>query len=795
MTETVPSPEFEEKIRCAVDVPAAEMEFVQQLRLQLGKEAKTMTVKTQRFSPRLVWGLATVLILLMIVLLATSPTVVEAMKRMFGYIPGAGIVEQNVPLRVLAEPVIVERQGITLTVTQGLVGSDKTVLTYQVENIPESALARDYREGETPTPYCTLNDSLRLPDGTVFLPTGGQGSGWQLGFEYRETFDPLPPEVNQATLLVACLLETLPGLAPENWEIPLTFVPAPADMTVVPLIEITPLPPTATIEASTPIASESAPENTPEITPTQTPLEENEISLPAPTPSSIESYIELEDGYILIGSFHSITTTNGLVTSPYPWYVRLIDANGQDVPFDFATDIDLPASDQHNSGWAYQIQGKSQAWPLSITLDNLDATLFDVEAAFEFDTGPSPQAGQEWSIDQDLQVGDYTLRLLTITRTPDGYAFSFQADPEVTGVSVAIQSQGVQIQPMGGGGGGSGDGQLSSSLAYAGQVPEGMLTIEITSLTLLVPGPWSLQWMPENPPVEAPAVTPPDQGACLSDQIWAQVKAEVPTTLPEGLSGKFIIFGPDDDGSLWGVSVLDLVAGCRKFLAEGSWPVASPDGTMVAYTGDDGLAIYNFVTGETLTLPGSDTTDYRMVWSSDSSRIAFIRSSTSQMLAINADGSGQQQVRDNSAVYHALIGWADNEHLYITEPGPQGVNIQLLNLVDGSTQNLFVVSSNKADLVLSQDSQWIAFTNSLGEMQGNGLYVSHLDGSERRLVVALDGRALYFPIWSPDNRWLIVSIPDLDDPSAPTVQALIELESCQVIPLPDLGGEIYSWGR
>jgi hypothetical protein len=151
------------------------------------------------------------------------------------------------------------------------------------------------------------------------------------------------------------------------------------------------------------------------------------------------------------------------------------------------------------------------------------------------------------------------------------------------------------------------------------------------------------------------------------------------------------------------------------------------------------------------------------------------------MLAINADGSGQQQVRDNSAVYHALIGWADNEHLYITEPGPQGVNIQLLNLVDGSTQNLFVVSSNKADLVLSQDSQWIAFTNSLGEMQGNGLYVSHLDGSERRLVVALDGRALYFP--------------DLDDPSAPTVQALIELESCQVIPLPDLGGEIYSWGR
>jgi hypothetical protein len=78
-------------------------------------------------------------------------------------------------------------------------------------------------------------------------------------------------------------------------------------------------------------------------------------------------------------------------------------------------------------------------------------------------------------------------------------------------------------------------------------------------------------------------------------------------------------------------------------------------------------------------------------------------------------------------------------------------------------------------------------------MQDNGLYISRLDGSERRLVVALDGRALYFPIWSPDNRWLVVSVPDLDDLSA-QVQVLVELDTCQVIPLPDLGGEVFSWG-
>ena len=791
MTELLPSPEFEEKIRNAVSAPAPRSAFVERLRSQLLQKAAPMTPKSRRFSPdnyrlspRLAWGLVALFLVLIIALLATSPTVVEAMKRMFGYIPGAGIVEQNVPLRVLAVPVTVERQGITLTVTQGLVSSDKTVLTYRVENIPEAALARDFAEGETPTPVCTLNDSLRLPDGTIYPPTSGQGSGWQLGFEYRETFGPLPPDVNRATLLVACLLGTAPGLAPENWEISLAFVPAPPDLTVVPIIEISPVVPTPTQIPST----QPAPETT------SIPSEPKSELTPEAMPITLERAIELEDGYILIGSFHSITTTNGLVTSPYPWYVRITDANGQDVPFDYATDIDLPISDPYTSGWAYQIQGRYQVWPLSITLDNLDATLENIKAVFDFDTGPNPRAGQEWMLNQDLQVGDYALRVLTITRTGDGYAFSFQADPVVQGISVAIQSEGEPVKPMGGGGGGSGDGNINTSVAYAGPIPEGKLTVQISGLTVLVPGPWSLQWAPESPPVEDSTETSSDQQPCLTDEILAQVKAEVPAVLPEQLSGNFYIFGPNHDESLWGVSVFHLADSSREFLTEGSWPIASPDGTKFIFTGNDGLAIHDFLTGETRTLLNTDTSDYRMVWSPDSTRIAFIRSSSDQMLVVNTDGSELQVVRDNSAVYHNLISWADEAHLYITEPGPEGVYIQLLNLTDGSTQNLFPISSNKADLVLSSDRQWLAFTDLLGGMMGNGLYISHPDGSERHLVGALNGRVLYFPVWSPDNRWLIISLPDLNDPSAPTVQVLIELKTCQIIPLPDLGGEVYSWG-
>jgi hypothetical protein len=693
-----------------------------------------------------------------------------AVGRSLGYIPGIGLVEPGTGLRVLAEPVVVTRDGITLTVTQGLISAEQTVLSFRVENIPESALARDSSEGETPPPVCLPGDRLQLPDGTSLSPTGGGGGGWQLGYEFRDAFDPLPADVNEATLLVPCLLDTAPGRAPENWEIPLTFVPAPAEMTIIPVMEVTPSP-AATLQGGA------------ELTGT-----------PAPSPISVERTIELEDGTILIGSFHSITTSDGLVASPYVWSVRVTDASGNDVPYDYASDIDLPAGDEHTSYWAYKILGRDHAWPLTISIDTLEATLPDAQASFDLDTGPSPQPGREWTINQDLSVGGYRLRVLTATRTQDGYDFSFQGDLAIAGVGIDIQGASPYIAPGGGGGGGGGGGSLSAGLSYSGAVPEGKLTVLVRDVTILVPGPWSIQWEPAGAAGQPAPTSTPGAAACVTDGAWAQARASGPASIPAGVRGLFFIVGMNVEGSATGISTLGLADGKRAFLAEGSWPVASPDGTLVAFTGNEGLAVYDLASGQSRTLPGTDPTAYRMVWSPDSQEIAFIQSSTDAIMAIHVDGAGLRQVRDNSAVYHLLVGWADSGHLLLTEPGPQGEIIQSVDLSDGSTRDLFAISSNKADTVVSPDGRWIAFTTSLGGMQGNGLYVSHLDGSERRLVAALEGRALYFPVWSPDNRWLILSLPDPDDPVDGTAQTLVELDACRLIPLPDLGGDVYSWG-
>ena len=93
-----------------------------------------MTPKIIRKNHLLGWGSIAVLVLMILLALANSPTVVRAMKSVFDPTPGIGTVEQNIPMRVLESPVTRERVGIKLTVRQVVINSEETVLTYTANN-------------------------------------------------------------------------------------------------------------------------------------------------------------------------------------------------------------------------------------------------------------------------------------------------------------------------------------------------------------------------------------------------------------------------------------------------------------------------------------------------------------------------------------------------------------------------------------------------------------------------------------------------------------------------------------
>lgn len=403
------------------------------------------------------------MILFVLLALALLSGVVYAVSRSLGYIPGVGIVEQGAPIRVLAEPVTLTREGMTVTVTSATLAPDKTVITYTIENVPWEALSH-----QEDVPGCYAEGQIRLPNGSLLVPqSGGGGMSAEGKWETRMVYSAIPPQFNEAEFLLDCIQGTLPGKAPENWRLPLRFVPAPPDLTIVPVVEIaTPTPAPQAIGAATPAEG-----------------------------LILEKVIETGSGYILVGKFRASGLPANAQPLGFSQWPRVTDANGVELPYRTANDVDSFSATMGEFPWTLEILGKEQAWPLTVHLEAVDAQAFDLSAQFIFDTGANPQPGQEWLVNQNVPLGDFTVRVEKVTFTGAGYSFEMSAPPEVRSVNLEI----LDTNPISGSGGNDGRGRLTASVDYD-QPPTGLLNIRLYAPTLTIRGGWSLQWQPENAP-------------------------------------------------------------------------------------------------------------------------------------------------------------------------------------------------------------------------------------------------------------------------------------------------------
>ncbi|NMC80327.1 MAG: hypothetical protein GYA59_13285, partial [Chloroflexi bacterium] len=458
------------------------------------------------------FALALALILLAVgIALFRVPGVANAMKRMLGYIPGVGLVEEPTSLRVLAAPVSVTREGITLTVEQATLTQEKTVVLYTVEGIPQAARPK----GESAPACQPATPTLSLPDGTQLQMEGGEGRGWENGYQSRMTFPPIPAGVDTAQFELPCLSDVAPGAAPQDWELSLRFVPAPPDLTVAPVIEV-----------STPAAATAAP------TPVSQVASEPFLGITL----NLESMTQTERGYILVTSLRwEGSPFNGVGTNSYQ-AMHLSDANGKALdllPLDNTTF--QSTAEPNREVLAFSLEGTAFTPPLTLSLDWAGISLAE-PLRFTFDPGPNPQAGQQWPLDQDVSLLGYPVHVASArfvdstelqgkdwTRfLPDeiaGFEFSLEADPLVQVLSLGVEA------------GFSADG--SGTSGYSGRDEAGMLhsyalfigKIE-TPLTIAasyaeVKHPWQVTWNPADLLTIAPA-------ADSSLQISIQIEQVIP---------------------------------------------------------------------------------------------------------------------------------------------------------------------------------------------------------------------------------------------------------------------------
>jgi hypothetical protein len=499
---------------------------------------------------------------------------------------------------------------------------------------------------------------------------------------------------------------------------------------------------------------------------------------------SLDRVVQLDDGYIFYATFN---WQDDAYTFFRPYSVRVLDANGEEIPSE-----ELPAeagasTDPHRHSLAIESLGPFTPGPITVSVDDVDVGL-PVDASFIFDVGPDPQIGQEWRLDQNIDVAGHMLTIQSVRAVTDrgypSYEFTIQTDAEAYYADLTDNANPI----AGSGGGGVSTGPVIARINYLDSLPIGAVTISITQLHLRVAGPWQTTWTP--PDEMQITIAPPEQASCLTSETWAQAKQQNPA-VPPIWSGKLAVYSLPQEADEWLISVFDLDTNTEQLIGPGApGALLSPDGSQLAYVGTDGPYIVDLAADEHRLLFATNYNIYGLHWSPDGKQIAF--SSEVGISLIDVDGTHLEPLTEGIK-FENLVGWLpDGKHILYTVGEAEGHLIRRLNLQSNSVEDLFTINTYFLDgISISPDGTQLAYLERLFGKK-YGLFLSDLDGSNRQFFGELNTKLFSKPLWSPDGQWLLLSIWDDHEATHP-FSALFQVDRCQIVPLPGLKTQFSSW--
>lgn len=447
MNDLNPSPDFEEKVRKAMQTPEANPDFAKRLRNELVRRPVQMK---PRFTFKPAWVMAALMALS--VFTVSAPRLVAAFGRIFGYVPDVGLVDTTSGLRMLKQPVIATRDGVTLTITNVFVYQDRIELKYEVSGIaPENDGWQAADRSTNPTAFCggvnpggTYNKDgdarLRLPDGSI-IERETTGKYPQNAFAMQPVYEiSLPDDMHELFFLLKCIPQARLGAVPENWEIYLELVDMPAGTPVgEPVIEV---PPVLTEEAPASPSPEVAP--APKATMT--------LERIVPTDSNTVLYLRFD-----------MDNADPSLISLMPRGAYIIDSLGQKIPLRGGF-VWQPFEHKVGSAFEFVSESKPADGRLTIVVEQVIAYYMPLytdppqatpeEMTFSFDVGENPQHGQKWALNKTFTIAGFDFEIVSAQavtfsdiETPSfidgsqgydyGYQFAVEADPSL-GLSVEM---------------------------------------------------------------------------------------------------------------------------------------------------------------------------------------------------------------------------------------------------------------------------------------------------------------------------------------------------------------------
>ena len=538
------------------------------------------------------------------------------------------------------------------------------------------------------------------------------------------------------------------------------FIPAPAGLTVLPVIALSP---------------------SPQARGTRLPAETSSDTPETPAPA-LESYltitqeIETSEGYILIGAFEPHPQAGGNFQGV--GNIEIYDAGGKKVAYTYPADIARQVGQ-----WAVQFSAADLSYPLTISYATIEVSPAQPAAAIEwvFDAGSDPQPGQKWDINQEFELAGHNLNLISIRAdSRAGYSFEFQSDPHVEGVSLQIAG----YTAVGSGGGwGPEKGKFRVSLSYE-QLPTGKLTVVFSELLIGSDAvTWQRPWSPAVPHAEIPRRPASSAGSCLT----AESLSALPPLPETFFTGKALMYEILESG-VWGLALHPLDGSRAQVVTSaGNWGSLSPDGSRAAYSStDNSIHIVDLIAQTERVLPGAGGFDLH--WSPDGTRLAYVGigdGAINSVYVIHSDGSQISHISPLS--YEAIIGWsADGNQLFFAAPYTGGAawKVFAYDFNSATAVEQFTIENGTPKFLnpqLSPDGNWIAYRG----RDNSSIYLVRPDGSDMRLVV--NNAHAVGMAWSRSG-WLGISLQDTASAEASVV--ILKPETCEAYILPALDGDM-----
>jgi TolB protein len=215
---------------------------------------------------------------------------------------------------------------------------------------------------------------------------------------------------------------------------------------------------------------------------------------------------------------------------------------------------------------------------------------------------------------------------------------------------------------------------------------------------------------------------------------------------------------------------------------------------VIAFEGSDGLYVIDANGGKARKIAGTLPRDGDPTWSPDGRRIAFDRGGDDRdIYVMDADGSNQRRLtfapaddgwpqwaphgrsltftsdRDGvyavyaidlrrgqarRVAYGAFPDWAQNRRILFTNDNDDLESVRPY----GAGRRVDARSTSGVEFFgprISEDDRMIVFTD--GAFAPPGLYTARSDGGDPKLVLTR-ATEIYNPAWSPDGRWITLSI-------------------------------------